>query len=185
METQLTCLQLFCQSKIAFLLSIYLGVVYGLLYLLFATITVVFTETYGWSIEIAGLSFLGIGLGQLLAIVVVGATSDKLVKKLTVANNNQFEPEMRLAPVLWFSCLIPASFFIYGWCTDKAVFWLVPVIGLFPFGVGFVGVFALITTYMIDAFTEYAASAIACLTLARCAIGAVLPLVAPSMCMCS
>jgi hypothetical protein len=44
------------------------------------------------------------------------------------------------------------------------------------------GVFSLITIYMLDAFTEHAASAVACLTLTRSAIGAGFPLVVSSMC---
>jgi hypothetical protein len=67
----------------------------------------------------SGVSYLGIGLGQLLAIWILGAVGDKAVKRLTEDNGNQFEPEMRLAPILWFSALIPVSFLIYGWSADK------------------------------------------------------------------
>lgn len=56
-----------------------------------------------------------------------------------------------------------------------------PIIGLIPFGFGMMGVFIPIQTYMIDAFPEYAASAVAALTASRSVFAAVLPLAAPAM----
>lgn len=43
-------------SPIVFILSLYMAVVYGLLYLLFTTITTVFTDTYHWAPELGGLA---------------------------------------------------------------------------------------------------------------------------------
>jgi hypothetical protein len=43
------------------------------------------------------------------------------------------------------------------------------------------GIFAPIQTYLIDAFPEYAASAVAALTAFRCLFAAFLPLAGPSM----
>ena len=141
----------------------------------------VFVEQYGWSTGLTGLSFVGVGVGQIVGILIVGYVSDASVLRRTGANNGKFEPEMRLAPSIWFAWLIPISFFIYGWTVDKKVHWIAPILGMFPFGVGLMVVFALISTYVIDAFTDYAASAQACVTLTRSAVGGVLPLVAPAM----
>ena len=51
-------------SPIIFLLSLYMSVAYGLLYLLFTTITQVFTETYNWDPDICGLAYIGLGIGR-------------------------------------------------------------------------------------------------------------------------
>lgn len=45
------------------------------------------------------------------------------------------------------------------------------------------GIFIPIQTYMIDAFSEHAASALAALTALRSVMGAFLPMAGPSMCM--
>lgn len=58
---------------------------------------------------------------------------------------------------------------------------MVPIIGLLPFGLGMMGIFAPIQTYLVDSFPQYAASAIAGMTSIRCLFGAVLPLAGPSM----
>ena len=146
--------------------------IFGLIYLLLTTITSLFTETYHWAAELAELSYLGIGLGFALGLVAV---------RLTAANHGTYEPEMRLASCLMFALFVPISFFWYGWAADKHVHWIVPIIGLMPFGFGMMGIFAPIQTYFIDACGSYAASAIAGLTAIRCLFGAFLPLAGPSM----
>lgn len=69
----------------------------------------------------------------------------------------------------------------YGWSTHFHTHWIVPIIGLLPFGFGMMGIFAPIQTYLIDSFPRYAASAVAGLTAIRCLFGAVLPLAGPTM----
>ncbi|KAF2472292.1 MFS general substrate transporter [Lindgomyces ingoldianus] len=174
-------LKLLFTSPIVFILSLYVSFVFGLLFLLFTTITQVYIQTYGWSPELCGLAYLGVGLGFFLGIIFVAKTSDATIIRLTKKNNGVYEPEMRLPTCVFFGFLIPISFFWYGWATDKQAHWIVPIIGLLPFGFGMMGIFAPIQTYLIDSFPQYAASAVAGMTAIRCLFGAVLPLGAPSM----
>ncbi|KAJ5652797.1 hypothetical protein N7507_010223 [Penicillium longicatenatum] len=168
-------------SPIFFLLALYMSFIFGLLYLLFTTMSTLFTDNYGWPVELCGLAYLGIGIGFGLGNFLVAKISDPTVIRLTKANNGVYKPEMRLAPCLFFAPFIPISFFWYGWTADKHVHWIVPIIGLFPFGLGMIGIFAPIQTYFIDASGAYAASAVAGLTAMRCLFGAFLPLAGPSM----
>ncbi|KAF2200331.1 MFS general substrate transporter [Delitschia confertaspora ATCC 74209] len=174
-------LKLLFTSPIVFLLSLYISFVFGLLYLLFTTITTVYINTYGWDPEMCGLAFLGIGIGNFAGMIFVGKYSDATIIRLSKRNGNVYEPEMRLPTCLYFGCLVPISFFWYGWATKGHTHWIVPIIGLLPFGAGIMGIFTPIQTYLIDAFPMYAASAVAALTALRCLFGAVLPLAAPSM----
>ncbi|CAI7594678.1 unnamed protein product [Penicillium bialowiezense] len=174
-------LLLFYKSPIVLLLSLYMSLVYGLLYLFFTTISEVFTSQYGFSVGLSGLAYLGIGFGFMAGLAVIAMTNDRLVMKLTKQNGGKFEPEMRLPMMLIFSCIIPISFFWYGWTADKHVFWIVPIIGMFPFGFGMMGVYMPIQTYVIDCYPAYAASANATLTATRSLVGALLPLAGPAM----
>lgn len=168
-------------SPIVFLLSLYMSLVYGLLYLLFTTITSVFQQTYHWNPEICGLAYLGIGIGFFSGLAAVAKLSDATVVRMTKANGGVMEPEMRLPACVVFACFIPISFFWYGWTADKHVFWIVPIIGLIPFGFGMMGIFIPIQTYLIDSFPMFAASAVAALTASRSLFGAILPLAGPSL----
>lgn len=108
-------------SPIVFVLSLYMSFVYGLLYLLFTTITQVYQEVYGWQADLCGLAYIGIGIGFMLGVLAVIRLSDRTVVSMTKANSGVFEPEMRLPSCIFFACFLPISFFWYGWSTDKHV----------------------------------------------------------------
>jgi MFS family permease len=65
--------------------------------------------------------------------------------------------------------------------TNNPPQWIVPIIGLIPFGFGMMGIFIPIQTYVIDSFPLFAASGIAALTVSRSLFGAFLPLAGPAM----
>jgi len=158
------------------LLSLYMAVAYGLLYLVFTTVPTIFKDQYGFSPEISGLAYIGIGIGFMAGLATVAKLSDPTVVRLTKANGGVFEPEMRLPFCIIFACFIPVAFFWYGWSAYYKAHWIVPIIGLFPLGFGLMGIFIPIQTYLIDSFPKYAASGIAALTISRSLFGAVLPL---------
>ncbi|CAJ2509286.1 Uu.00g143120.m01.CDS01 [Anthostomella pinea] len=166
-------------SPITGIVCLYSGFVYGLLYLLLTTITNVFRQNYHWSIGISGLSYIGIGIGFMLGVVLIGGTSDRVMAKHTKLNNNVAVPEVRLKICVYFSFLIPISFFWYGWSANEHAFWLAPITGLVCFGLGMIGIFLPVQTYMIDAFPEYAASSTAALASSRNVAGTFLPLAGP------
>lgn len=122
-------------SPIVFLLSLYVGVVYGYLYLLFTTISQVFEGQYGFSQGSVGLSYLGIGIGSFVGLVLLGGTSDRILKYLS-AKNGVKKPEYRLPAMIPGSFFVPVSLFIYGWTAYYKVHWIVPIIGTSFLGVG-------------------------------------------------
>jgi multidrug resistance protein len=174
-------LRILFRSPILLFLAIYFAFVFGCMYLLFTTLSTLYIEVYHWEVELCGLAYIGLGMSFCVGVVVVARTSDATVVRLTKANNNVYEPEMRLASSVIFALFIPISFFWYGWTSDKHVHWVVPIIALIPFGFGMMGIFLPVQTYFIDAGGRYAASAIAGLTAFRCLFGAFLPLAGPSM----
>jgi predicted MFS family arabinose efflux permease len=100
---------MFIFLPIVAMLSMYMAFVYGLLYLLFTTITEVFEVTYGWPADLCGFAYIGIGIGLLVGVILMAKVSDSNIKTLTKANDGVYEPEMRLKLCLPFACLIPIS----------------------------------------------------------------------------
>ncbi|KIV95065.1 hypothetical protein PV10_02764 [Exophiala mesophila] len=166
-------------SPIVFTLSLYMAIVYGYLYLLFTTIGMVFEGTYGFSQGTVGLSFLGIGIGSMLGLVIFGIISDRIVKKKSA--NGEMKPEYRLPPLIPGSLVIPIGLFWYGWSAHARAHWILPIIGTMWVGLGLIATFMPIQTYLVDAFGLHAASAIAANTVLRSLAGAFLPLAGPSM----
>ncbi|KAM3068583.1 hypothetical protein ACMFMG_011112 [Clarireedia jacksonii] len=168
-------------SPILPMLALWMSFIFGLVYLLLTSIAEVFESSYGFSIEIASLAYLGLGIGFFLGMFTVAKTSDPTIISLTNKNGGVYQPEFRLRNGLFFAFFIPGSFFWYGWSTYYRVHWIVPMLGLVPFGFGTMGVFAGIQTYYIDTGKQYAASAMAGLTAIRCLFAAFMPLAGPSL----
>ncbi|CAG7563521.1 unnamed protein product [Fusarium equiseti] len=168
-------------APIVSLLSLYMALVYGYLYLLFTAMPTLFEKEYNFSSGSVGLSYLGIGTGSLIGLVISGATSDPLVRYLTKKNGGERKPEYRL-PLMAAACLIiPAGLFLFGWTAENKNHWILPIIGTSFLGVGMIIVFMCISVYLVDAYLEYAASAIAASTVLRSLVGALLPLAGGSM----
>ncbi|KAG9665996.1 MFS general substrate transporter, partial [Aureobasidium melanogenum] len=163
-------------SPIVLFMSIYTAVVYAILYLLFTTFTFVFEEHYHFSPSNVGLSYIAIGIGMFIGLILTGASSDRILKRLTAANANVPKPEFRLPPLIACGIFMPIGLFIYGWTAQKHVQWAVPMLGTLFFGIGMMSCMICIQTYLVDGFTVYAASAIAANTLLRSIVGGLLPL---------
>lgn len=128
-------------SPIVFLLSLYTAVVYGYLYLLFTTITEVFEQNYGFSQGSVGLAYLGIGVGSLLGLGLLGASSDRILAYLTKKNGGVAMPEYRLPPLMVGAWFVPLGLFWYGWTAEKHLAWILPILGTGSLGVGMLTAF--------------------------------------------
>lgn len=129
---------------------------------------------YGLSRGNVGLTYLGFGIGNIVGNVTLGALSDKLVKAM--AGKGEMKPEYRLPPLIPGSLLVPVGLFLYGWTLEYNVHFMVPLVGTFLVGVGTILIFMSINSYLVDAFTEHAASAVAASTVLRSLGGGLLPL---------
>jgi MFS family permease len=159
------------------ILCVYVAILYGTLYLLFATYSFVFREVYGFSTFAAGLVFIAGGIGTLLGLLYTSKFSDRTVRKHTAAGK-AVTPEDRLSLIITLpgALSFPLGLFVYGWSVEQHVHWIVPEIGTAITGFGSILIFISIQTYLIDAFEEYAASAVGANAVLRGTVGALLPL---------
>ncbi|KAM0541533.1 hypothetical protein ACHAPJ_013202 [Fusarium lateritium] len=166
-------------SPIVLLVSLYTGILFGLIFLLFTTFPSVFEDVYGFSPGVAGLAYLGLGIGMVLGLVMFSVLSDKLLGQKNGDQSEAARPEDRLILMKWLGPITPIGLFIYGWSTKYAVHWIVPIIGTFVVGFGSLFVVIPGQIYLVDAFgAEAAASAMAANLLVRSPFGAFLDLTA-------
>lgn len=102
------------------------------------------------------------------------------------ANEGVAEPEMRLPGMLVGVWFIPISLFILGWTSPNVVMpgggnWVGPASAGLPFGFGMVVIYFTANAYLIDAFPQYVASALAAKTVVRSGSGAAMPLFIAAM----
>ncbi len=91
------------------------------------------------------------------------------------------KPEYRFPGMIIGGALIPIGLFWYGWSAQARIHYIMPIIGTGFVGAGLLGTFMPVGTYLVDAFTVYAASAMAANTVLRSLMGAFLPLAGPKM----
>ncbi len=160
-------------EPIVFLLSLYIAIIYGTLYLNFAAYPIVFTTIRGWNMGQTGLAFIGIAVGVLLAVAV---TIRIVKKKAAQIQDGMPEPEERLPPAVIGG--VAAVIGLAGFAATDApsVHWIASIIFGVPFGFGLVIVFLSVASYLIDAYTIYSASVIASNTILRSLLGAAFPM---------
>ncbi|ETS79849.1 hypothetical protein PFICI_07378 [Pestalotiopsis fici W106-1] len=163
------------REPIVLLLSIYMAIIYGTLYMLFAAYPIVYQQNRGWSQGIGGLAFLGIMVGMLFAVA-YNIPDNKRYIKTEQKNDGYAPPEARLPPAMIGSIALPIGLFWFAWTNYPSIHWMASIAAGVPFGFGMVLVFLGILNYLIDAYTIFAASVLAANAVLRSLFGAAFPL---------
>lgn len=166
-------------EPILFTLGLYSAFVWGILYLDFTAYPVVFREIRKWSEGTAGLSFLGIGIGMVIATASSPWIND--VHTHYAQKLGGTKPEARLPHLIVLAWLIPVSSFWFGWTANPPIHWIVCITSGIPFGIGFVTLFLGTNAYLADCYGRFSASALAANAVLRSLFSAVFPLFARQM----
>ncbi|KAK7737126.1 hypothetical protein SLS63_002917 [Diaporthe eres] len=148
-------------------------------FIFLATLPTVFKEKYIFSTSTVGLVYIGLMVGFAAGVALSATVMDKVAMRLSEKSGHK--PENRLVPIVYASPLIPAGLLLYGWSLQAGLHFTVPIVGSALVGAGMVLTLLPLNTYLVDAFTAVASSAIAASTLLRYVLGAFLPLVGTSL----
>ncbi|KAI9170697.1 Polyamine transporter-like protein [Paramyrothecium foliicola] len=162
--------------------SLYLALAYSVFYLMFQAYPLVFQNFYNLDAGTAGLAYLPLLLGALLALPIFyffNAWYDRAAK----AGKQWAQREIfRRLPVACVAspCMVVSLFWL-GWTPQKHIhFAVVSLNGIFM-GVGFQLLFMGMTNYITDVFRQHSASAQAAASCTRSLGAVLLPLAAGSM----
>ncbi|KAH9929016.1 MFS polyamine transporter [Epithele typhae] len=172
---------MFFREPIIQVMAAYMSLLYGTLYLYLTTIPSIFQGLYRQPIGISGLHYIAFGIGLAVAAQVNARAIDRVYKYLCQRNDGVGKPEFRLPCMVPGTFLLPIGLLITGWTSRSDIPWIAPDIGIALVGAGMVLNLQTIQTYLIDAFTLYAASALAAATFFRSLAGFGFPLFAPAM----
>ena len=173
--------KLLATSPIVALLSFHAAIVYGYMYLLFATLAATFTSVYGFDEGAAGLAYLGLGIGLLAGQASVGLFSDWYIRRQRARRRGVAKPEDRLPPMVAGTVLVAVGLVWYGWSAERRAHWIVPILGTVLVGLGILYVFLPVQLYFIDTFTVFAVSALAANAVMRSVLGTTIPLAGPAL----
>lgn len=163
---------------IVFLVTLYMAVLYGLLYMFFFAYPVIYMEGKGWSASKTGVMFLPIAGGVLFACALAPFINNDYNKKAQpyVDKGELPPPELRLRPMLIGCWFIPAGLFAFAWSSYPRLSWAGPAFSGFGCGFGFLMLYNPANNYIVDSYQHYAASGLAAKTFVRSIWGACVPL---------
>lgn len=162
-------------EPIVMMFSIYMSIIYGTLYMLFAAFPIVFQEGRGWSEGVGGLAFLGILVGMVLAVIYTFPENMRYAKKCS-ETTDRLPPEIRLPPSMVGGIALPIGLFWFAWTNSPSIHWMVSIAAGAPFGFGMVLIFLSVFNYLIDSYTIYSASVLAANSALRSLFGMAFPL---------
>lgn len=168
------------KEPIVLVLSIYMAIIYGTLYMLFGAFPIVFQLHRGWSEGVSGLAFLGVAVGMIIAVT-LGPLGNKRYMKVAAEHGGIAPPESRLDAAVIGAIAVPIGLFWFAWTNSPSTHWLVPIAAGVPFGFGMVLIFLSIINYLIDSYTIFAASALAANSVLRSLLGFAFPLFTTNM----
>lgn len=133
-------IEMIATEPILLLMSLYIALIYGLLYAFFFSFPVVFGEYYRWNDGIVGLTFCSVLIGVALALFVTPRIERDYLRR-AAEKGGHADPEDRLPGMMIGCWFVPVSLFIFGWTSPPAVMpgggnWVGPVSSGIPFGFG-------------------------------------------------
>lgn len=149
----------------------YASITFGSLYLLNISLETTFSAPpYNFSVTAVGLTYIPNSIGYVLASIFGGKWTDTIMAREARKAGRyesdgiklKYRPEDRMRENAWIAAfLYPAALIWYGWTADKGVFWIVPLIANFFFGVGSMLIFAMATTMLTEFMPKKASSGVA------------------------
>ena len=166
---------LLVHEPIVILCTFYAAIVYGTLYMLFGAFPVVYEEGRGWSPGRGGLPFLGVMVGIFLGIGYAVFDNRRYIR-VQDKHNGFAPPEARLPLCMVAAVAIPIGIFWFAFTNSPSIHWIASVAAMVPFGCGMLLIYLGIMNYLLDAYTIYAASVLAGMSIIRYMFGAIFPL---------
>ena len=127
--------EMIIKEPILLLISVYLGLVYGILYLFFEAYPISFQEVRGWNGGVGALPFIGIMIGVIFGgITIAFVTKTRFARKFK--KHGRVIPEERLPPMIAGAFILPIGLFWFAWTSNPNITWVPQVIAGIPTGMG-------------------------------------------------
>lgn len=165
-------LQLLFLEPIVLFISLYMSVLYGLLYMFFIAYPIVYQGGKGWNRGPTGLMFIPIAVGVVLSACCAPFVNKHYLSICARTSNGKPPAEARLIPMMFACWSIPIGLFIFAWTSYPQISYWGPMMGGFPVGFGFIFLYNSANNYLVDTYQHQAASALAAKTFLRSIWGA-------------
>lgn len=158
-------IQLSYSEPIIIIISIYLSVLYIVLFTFLPGYTFIFTDTYGFSLALRGLSFFGLGVGFLITLAMTIPITIRL--RRIMQRDGNLSPETRLWSAMIGAPTIPIGLFWMAWTARASVSCWSAIAASGLLGFGILCVYISSYQYIIYTYQQLAASGLVFVTFTR------------------
>ncbi|CAK4032952.1 MFS multidrug transporter [Lecanosticta acicola] len=167
-------------EPILVLVTLYMSLIYGIIYGFFEVFPISFQEERGWNLGVGALPFLGILIGVLCGCIIISVITKTRFARI-MRETQTVIPEERLIPMIIGGGLLPIGLFWFAWTSYPTISPWPQIIACVPAGAGLMMIFLQGLNYIIDVYKINANSAIAANTFFRSWVGAGFPMFATPM----
>lgn len=160
---------------------LYQGLMFGCQYLLLASFSRLFKDSYEQPPGLAGMHYFSMVIGFLISGIIGGKWVDWNYQRLKMNNGGIGKPEFKLPFLFVTGIVMPVGLLLYGWTAEYHLHWLAPDAGIFILSWGLRATMFICPLYLADAVTMYAASASSAGIITRGLFAFTFPLFAPNM----
>ncbi|KXL41433.1 hypothetical protein M433DRAFT_73011 [Acidomyces richmondensis BFW] len=169
-------------EPVVFFFSLWISFSWGVLYLMFSAIPLVFETNHGFTLEQSGAVFTALPVGAILSTI-LSIYQERLARKVFSQKRIAFldTPEGRLYFACVQSALLPIGCFWFGWTSFPPIPWIVPAISISCATMGIFSIYLAVFNYLADTYHRYASSALAAQSCCRNMLGGTFPLFTKAM----
>jgi len=173
-------MQLLFFNPVIQIVSLISGFHYGILYIVLSSFANLWTQEYHYSVELSGLHYISVALGELVGSQLGGHMIDVIHRRLAKRwGDGACEHRIPLMFPAYGICYV--GLIVYGWTAQFHVHWIAIDIGAFMAALG-MQIGGMVTqAYVIDSFVEHTSSATAATQFLRSLTAFLFPLFAPSL----
>ncbi|KAL6706068.1 hypothetical protein ACN47E_006170 [Coniothyrium glycines] len=183
-ETLVRPTRMLCTEGVVLSFGMWSAFCIGIAFMFTQSIVQVYSALYGWTFFGTGIVQCAIVIGELLGLL-ASLAQDRVY--LCSAKRNREVPGQPI-PEARLYLSIPASFiglagglFFFAWTSYSSIPWIIPSIALGFVGFGMFCSTSAVTSYVVDAYAKYAASAVAGIAFLENFMAAFLPLATQNM----
>ncbi|KAJ5570009.1 MFS multidrug transporter [Penicillium hispanicum] len=122
------------------LITLYMGFIYGFLYLCFEAYPIAFQEVRGWNQGVGQFPFLAITVGVLIGVAIIIYFTKTRYQRLML-EMGAVSPEERLPPMMLSGFFLPVGMFWFGWTYYASISWVPQVLSGAAIGGGILLIF--------------------------------------------
>lgn len=154
----------------------FIGIHYTVWQMVLTILPTLFESTYRLSSLQTGLVYIANGAGCIIGTALTGKILDADYRRIKVRYTDDpsaFPLKSARLRLIWvYAPMQCAAVLVFGWTLDKGVSMAVPIVCLFFLGWTAISIQSIVSTFLVDVYTEKSASAMAALNLVRCLLGA-------------